>query len=129
MTSRVASWRLESSHEPAKIAVLVTLMAMIPDERLEVVEFAEQLFFLPDGLQHAEECLSIALAHLLIARVGINGRRQRRHVPRKPLCQEQIPRLPVDRCYRRVAQAVKRIQPIELGSLLPGPPRELHAAL
>jgi hypothetical protein len=38
-------------------------------------------------------------------------------MPGKPLRQEQVAGLPVDACYRRVAQTVKRAQVIESGSL------------
>ncbi len=66
--------------------------------------------------------------HFLIAGVGIDRRRQRRRMPGEALGQEKVPRRPIYVGDRRVAQAMKRIQPIEPRPLLPLPPGELNPA-
>jgi len=53
---------------------------------------------------------------------------QRRHVPREPLRQKEVPRRPVDGRYRSVAQAMKGVEPVEPGLHLPRPEGELDAA-
>ncbi len=82
---------------------------------------------LPDASLGGE--ISQSARHFFVARVGIHGRRQRRHVAGKPLRQEQVPRRPVDVGDRRMPQTVEGVEPIEPGPLLPVPPRELHPPL
>ena len=55
----------------------------------------------------------------------VDGRRQRRHVPREPLRQKKVVRRAVHGSYRCVSNTVKAIQPVEPGLHLPLPPREL----
>src|SRR5437899_1145125 len=61
--------------------------------------------------------------------MGVDRRRQRRHMPRESLREEQVVRRPVYRRNGRVTDGMKAVQPVEPGLLLPLPPRELDAAL
>jgi hypothetical protein len=72
---------------------------------------------------------SHAFPHLLVARMRIHRCRQRAHVSRKPLRQEQFPACPVDVGDRRVPERMEWLGPIKSGIDLPGPEGELDAAL
>ncbi len=71
--------------------------------------------------------LSDPLPEFLIRGVCVDRCRQRAHMPREPLREEQIPRSPIDVRDRGVPQRVEGIEPIEPGLHLPGPEGELNA--
>ena len=68
------------------------------------------------------------LPQFLIARMRVDGRRQRAHVPRESLREEQVPRSTVNVRDRRVPQGVQRVEVVEPCLHLLGPERELDAA-
>src|SRR2546426_805754 len=69
-----------------------------------------------------------ARPQFLVARVRVDRRGEWRYMPREPLRQEQVARLPVDIRDRAVTKRMKGVQPVEPSLYLPCPERELDAA-
>jgi len=69
-----------------------------------------------------------SVAQLLVARMRVDDRRQRRDVACKTLRQEEVARRLVHGCDGAVAERVERVEAIETGLLLPGPKEDLHPA-
>ena len=67
------------------------------------------------------------LPHFLITRMRVDRRRQRAHMPRKPLRQEKVPACPIHVCDRGVPQGVEGVEPVKSGPHLPGPESELDS--
>ncbi len=70
--------------------------------------------------------LSDPLPKFLVTRVGVDRGRQRTHMPREPLRQEQISRTPIDVRDGRMPQCMEGIEPVEPGFHLPRPEGELY---
>jgi hypothetical protein len=66
------------------------------------------------------------LPHLLVRRVGVNGRRERTRMPREPLRQEEVPAGTVNVGHGGMPHRMEGVQPVESCLDLPG--SNAHAA-